>query len=174
MIEEVNTNMAIQEIPHKWTSHVPKAAPGIKEVPESNVKKEEIKANEKIMAKLKEILRYQKRTYDLQSVWRGFVKADDILATQHMEELKARNQDIEWAAGKEPKTFEGETWKGEKYIRLKWYGPAEDNRRKPDGKRERSGERRRETKAEKANLAEPHRNGKRMKQLGIESICPKK
>ena len=109
-----NANANSQELPHWLTSHVLKEAPKALTAPESTQSetKAEIKGGEKITGKLKEILRYQKRLYDIRSVWQGFVKTEDILATHPMKELKAQNQDIEWALSKGPKTFEGETWKG--------------------------------------------------------------
>ena len=106
MMEGANANTHSQEIPHKWTSHVPKAAPEVKTQSDDSTHsatKEENKGIEKIMAKLQEILRYQKRMYDIRSVWRGFVKTEDILATQPMKELKARSQDIEWETEKNRK-----------------------------------------------------------------------
>ena len=59
-----------------------------------------------------------------------------------MKELKAQKKDIEKAANKEPETFEEETWKDDKYIRLRWSGILEETQRRYEGKRERSQERR--------------------------------
>ena len=146
MIEGPNANANSKEMPHWLTSHVPKAAPRAPTHPETTQTasgaKVEIKGSEKITSKLKEILRYRKRLYDLRSVWGGFVKISDILMARQMKELKAQNQDIEWDLEKEPKTFDEATWKGDKYIRLKWYGPTEENQRRLEGKRDRISDRR--------------------------------
>ena len=92
-----------QEIPHWHTSHVPKAAAIIKNpytnpVKEQGQEREEkgtdTRNSEEITSKLKEITRYQKRTYDIRSIWQGFVKIDDVLETPPMEALKAQKSDI--------------------------------------------------------------------------------
>ena len=126
-----------QDLPRWLTSHVPKSAPKSRTLPDSTQieTKEETNGSEKIAEKLKEIIRYKKRLYYIRRVWQGFVKTEDIMETQPMKELKARSQDIEWAAEKEPRTFEEETWMGDKYIRLKSYGPIEENQKRLEGKR---------------------------------------
>ena len=117
--------------------------------------KTDAKGCEKVMGKLKEILRYQKRVYDLRSAWQGFVKMEDILGTKPTKALKAQRKDFEYALGEEPKNFEEETWKGEKYIRLKWHGrrkrPQKDMKGK--GAESRTGKRgkRRRKKIPKGN-----------------------
>ena len=96
-----------------------------------------MKNSEGIIAKLKEIIRYQKRVYGLRSVWKGFVKMEDVLETQPMKELEAQRKDFEYAIAEEPKTIEEETWKGGKYIRLKWNGAQEEPQKRHEGKRDR-------------------------------------
>ena len=90
--EDAGTN--VQEIPHWHTSHVPKAAPTSKNLQENwqseqasgkEEKKAEAKNGGEIIAKLKEILRDQKRGCDIRSGWKGFVKMADVLATQPMK-----------------------------------------------------------------------------------------
>ena len=98
---------------------------------------------EKVMAKIKEILRYQKRVYYLRSAWQGFVKMDDTLETQPTKELKAQIKDFEYALGEEPKNFEEETWEGEKYIRLIWHVAQEETPKRYEGKRDRITDRKR-------------------------------
>ena len=109
---------------------------------EKGEKETDVKNIEKITVKLKEILRYQKRTYDLRSVWQGFVRVGDVLDTPPMKELKAQRKDIENASNKDPKTFGEEIWKDDKYIRLRWSGNLEEPQKRYEGKRERSQERR--------------------------------
>ena len=100
-MEEENKNSNQQEIPRWHTSDVPKAAPIInnpstktvrEQAQEKGEKETEIKNSEKITAKLKEIPRYQKRTFELRTVWRGFVRVGDVLDTPQMKELKAQKK----------------------------------------------------------------------------------
>ena len=144
MMEGASANANSQEMPHWVKSHVPKAAPMAPTIPETTQSETNaaIKGSEKITADLKEILRYRKRLYDLRSVWQGFVKIADILATHPMKELKRGNQYIEWALGEGSKTVDGGTWKDGKFIRLKWYGPTEENQMRLEGERDRSSDRR--------------------------------
>ena len=72
------------------------------------------------------ILRYQKQNCNLQRVWRGFVKIDDVLATPQMKGLEAQSKTVKDAIEEEPCTFEQEIWKNEEYIRLVWKGSPVD------------------------------------------------
>ena len=109
---------------------------------EEKEKEADTRNSEKIAAKLKEIPRYQKRTYGMRSVWQGFVRIDDVLETPPTKELRVQKRDIENAIVKDPKTFEEETWKEDKYIRLRWSGNQEEPQKRYEGKRERIQERR--------------------------------
>ena len=51
---------------------------------------------------------------------------------------KSADQRLRIRAGKEPKNFEEATWKGEKYIRLKWHGAPEEYQKRHEGQRDRS------------------------------------
>ena len=156
-----------QEIPHWHTSHVPKAATIIKNRYKNPVKDQwqqreeegtDTRNSEKITEKLNEIIRYQRRTYDLRSIWQVFVKIDDVLETPPTKGLKAQKRDIENAITKDPRTFEEETWKEGKYIRLKWGGNQEDPQKRYGGKREHIPERRKGKRASKENRGEHHTN----------------
>ena len=84
-----------------------------------------MKGSGEIEEKLKAILRYQKKNYNLQSVWQGFVKIDDVLETPPMKELGAQAKAIKDAIDEDPDTFGGkEIWKNEEYIRLVWNGES--------------------------------------------------
>ena len=139
-----------QETPHWETSHVPKAAAisknastnPLREQENGEEKEMDMKNSEKITAKLKEILRYQNRTYDIRSIWEGYVKMDDVLETQPKKELKAQRKDFAHAIMTDAKTFEEETWEAEKYIRLKWNGCQEELQKRYEGKRDRIPEKR--------------------------------
>ena len=80
---------------------MPKAAPIINNPPTQIVREQvqergerepEAGKSEKIVTKLKEIPRYQKRTYDLRTLWQGFVRIDDLIDTPPMKELKAQKK----------------------------------------------------------------------------------
>ena len=87
------------------------------------------KSSEEIKEQLKAILRYQKQTYNLRSIWQGFVKLDDVLGTPPMKELGAQAKAIEGVIENGPNTFEKEIWKNEEYIRLVWSGGPEGIRK---------------------------------------------
>ena len=94
-------------MPHWHTSHVPKAPPTATPHPRpSGEREQETNRSEKIITKLNEVIRYQKRTYDLRAIWQGFVKIDDVLDTPPIKDLKEQGEDLEDAEIKEPKTFE--------------------------------------------------------------------
>ena len=167
MSVEENGRANDQELPHWHTSHVPKEAPTSKGMQENlhteqadikEDKKADVENSEGLIVNLKEILRYQKRLYDIRSVWQGFVKMEDVLETQPMKELKAHRKDFEYAIGKDQKTCEEETWKGEKYIRLMWNGGKEEPQK--DTKEKETGVRigRKEKMEAKANQRGHHTN----------------
>ena len=78
-----------------------------------------------------------KKTYDLRSIWQGYVKVADILGTHPMNEMIAQLRDIGRIIGNVLTVFEEGPWMDEKHIRPKWYGPTDENHRTQEGKRDR-------------------------------------
>ena len=88
--------------------------------------KEKEKGDDRIKERLGTLLRQQKKQYNLQGVWRGYVKIDEVLETPPMKDLGEQTNGIKEVIKKNPYIFELEAWKKEEYIRLVWdEGPAE-------------------------------------------------
>ena len=91
-----------------------------------NGEQEQEKGDDRIKERLRTLLRHQKQQYNLQGVWRGYVKIDEVLETPPMKDLGEQANGIKEVIKKNPDIFELEAWKKEEYIRLVWgEGPAE-------------------------------------------------
>ena len=94
--------------------------------------------SENIGVELKEAIRFRKKMYNLESVWRGYVEVTDIRHTPSIGETSTQHQEIEHVVKNAPMMFGGGgNWKGGQYVSgLIWKGGAEEHHRGEEGKRE--------------------------------------